>query len=127
MFGGPLRAGPRRALAAIEGVVALNALGGMVYALGGAADVPDEWLDGTPFDSYVIPGLYLGVVVGGGCLAAAYVTVRHPNRARVAALASSAAMVSWIVAQVATIGYRSPLQPLVAATGLTVAYLGARA
>jgi hypothetical protein len=94
LFGGPLPAGPRRALAAIEGAVALNALGGMGYALGGAAGVPDEWLR---------------------------------RGARGAALASSAAMVRWIVAQVATIGYRSPLQPLVAATGLTVAYLGARA
>ena len=35
-------------------------------------------------------------------------------------------MVSWIAAQMAMIGYRSPLQPLVAATGLTVAYLAAR-
>jgi hypothetical protein len=115
----------RRALAAIEGVVAINALGGMAYALGGAAAVPTEWLDGTPFDSYLIPGLYLGVVVGGGCLAAAYVSLRRPGRARIAGLASSAVMVSWIVAQIATIGYRSPLQPLTAATGLTVAYLAA--
>src|SRR4051794_31869446 len=63
----------------------------------------------------------MACALGGTCLAASYVTARHPNRARVAAVASSAAMVSWIVAQVATIGYRSPLQPLVAATGLTVA------
>src|SRR4051794_41695996 len=62
----------------------------------------------------------MACALGGPCLAAAYVTARHPNRARVAAVASSAAMGSWIVAQVATIGYRSSLQPLVAATGLTV-------
>src|SRR4051795_11820255 len=103
----------RRALAAIEGVVAINALGGMTYALGGAAAVPAEWLDGTPFDSYLIPGLYLGVVVGGGCLAAAYATLCHPSRARASALGSSAVMVSWIAAQEAMIGYRTPLQPLI--------------
>ncbi len=122
----PLRARRRLALAAIEGVVAANALGGMAYALGGAPAVPAEWLDGTPFDSYLLPGLYLGVAVGGGCLAAAYATVRHPSRARVAALGSSAVMASWIGAQVAMIGYRSPLQPLVAVTGVALAYLAAR-
>jgi hypothetical protein len=125
-FGGPLRGRRRRALAAIEGVVAVNAFGGMAYALGGADAVPVEWLEDTPFDGYLIPGLYLGVVVGGSCVAAAYATVRFPGSARVAALASSAVMVSWIVAQVAMIGYRSPLQPLLATTGLAIAYLAAR-
>src|SRR4051794_2425460 len=124
---GSTLSGPRRrALVAIEGVVAVNALGGMAYALGGAPAVPDGWLDDTPFGSYLVPGLYLGVVVGGSCLAAASITVRDPHHARVAALGSSAVMVSWIAAQMALIGYRSPLQPLVAATGLAVAYLAVR-
>ena len=122
----PLRVRRRWALAALGAMVGVNALGGMAYALGGAKRVPPQWLDGTPFGSYVVPGLYLGVVVGGSCLTAAYAAVRDHDGARVAALASSAAMVSWIAAQVAMIGYRSPLQPLIAATGLAVAYLAAR-
>jgi hypothetical protein len=105
--------GARRALAAIEAVVGLNAIGGMAYALGGAKDVPPEWLDGTPFGSYAVPGLYLGVVVGGSCLAGAYTAARDDPRARATALASSAAMVSWIAAQAPMIGYRSPLQPII--------------
>jgi len=123
---GPLGARRRWTLAAIESLVAVNALGGMAYALGGAPGVPEEWLDDTPFGSYLVPGLYLGVVVGGSSLAAAYATIRDPRRARVAAFGSSAVMVSWIVAQVAVIGYRSPLQPLVAATGVAVAHLAVR-
>src|SRR3954447_11112571 len=123
---GPLGARRRWTLAAIESLVAVNALGGMAYALGGAPAVPEEWLDDTPFGSYLVPGLYLGVVVGGSSLAAAYATIRDPRRARVAAFGSSAVMVSWIVAQVAVIGYRSPLQPLVAATGVAVAHLAVR-
>src|SRR3954469_24657812 len=121
-LGSTLRGRRRRALVAIESVVAVNAVGGMAYALGGAPGVPDEWLDETPFGSYLVPGLYLGVVVGGSCLAAASITVRDPHRARVAAFGCSAVIVTWIAAQVALIGYRSPLQPLVAATGLAVAY-----
>ena len=123
---GSLSARRRRVLAAIEGVVAVNAFGGMVYALGGAAGVPAEWLDDTPFHSYLIPGLYLGMVVGGTCLAAAWISLRRPGRAREAALGASAVTVSWILAQVALIGYRSPLQPIVATIGLALAYLATR-
>src|SRR3954452_12210390 len=123
---GPLGARRRWTLAAIESLVAVNALGGMAYALGGAPAVPEEWLDDTPFGSYLVPALYLGVVVGGSSLAAAYATIRDPRRARVAAFGSSAVMVSWIVAQVAVIGYRSALQPLLAATAVAVAHLAVR-
>ena len=52
----PLRVRRRRALAALEAMVGVNALGGMAYALGGAKRVPPQWLDGTPFGSYVVPG-----------------------------------------------------------------------
>jgi hypothetical protein len=122
----PLPPRRRRALAAVEAAVGLNAIGGMAYALGGAEDVPPEWLDGTPFDSYALPGLYLGLAVGGSCLAAAYAAARDDRRARAAALGSSDAIVSWIAAQVAMIGYGSALQPIVAGTGLAVAHLATR-
>jgi hypothetical protein len=122
----PLPARRRWALAVIEAAVAVNALGGMAYALAGARAVPSEWLDGTPFESYVIPGVYLGVVVGGSCLLAGYTAARDHDLARSAALASAAVMETWIAAQVALIGYRSPLQPIIAATGLAVAGLAGR-
>ena len=121
-----LSARRRRTLAVVESVVGVNALGGMAYALGGARDVPSEWLDGTPFDSYVVPGLYLGVVVGGSCVVAGYTAARDHQLARPAALASAAVMETWIAAQVALIGYRSPLQPVIAVTGLAVAALAGR-
>ena len=113
----------RRRIAAIDALVGLNAVGGMRYALAGAERVPTEWLDGSPFSSYRIPGIYLGTVVGGSCLAAAWLAVRDDPRARPAALASSAAMLTWIAAQLAVIGYRSPLQPAVAAAGAWVGRL----
>lgn len=122
----PLSARRRSALVAIEAVVGVNAMGGMAYALGGARAVPSEWLDGTPFDSYVIPGVYLGVVVGGSCVLAAYAAARDHHLARPAAVAAAAVMETWIAAQVAMIGYRSALQPVVAAAGLAVAVLAGR-
>lgn len=47
----------RRALVALEAVVALNAVGGGIYGLAGAKNVPREWLAGSPFHSYTIPSL----------------------------------------------------------------------
>jgi hypothetical protein len=95
----------------------------MTYALGGAKAVPTEWLKRSPFSSYRIPGLYLGTVVGGSCLLAAWAAARDDRRARPAALASSGLMLSWIAAQLAVIGYRSPLQPAIVAIGAAVGYL----
>ena len=58
-------------------------------------------------------------------LAAVEAAVRDDHSAPLPRLVSTAVMVSWIAAQVAMIGYRSPLQPIIAATGLTVAWLAA--
>lgn len=44
---------------------------GGVYLLAGARGLSREWLRGTPFTSFVWPGLVLLVVVGGSLLAAA--------------------------------------------------------
>src|SRR4051812_7766869 len=123
-LGGSLSARRRRTLALLESIIAFNACGGMAYALGGASGVPEEWLEKSPLHSSLIPGLSLGGVVGGTCLAAACASVRRPRRTQAAGLASSAVTVSWVLARVAVMGYRSPLQPLVAAVGL--GYLAAQ-
>lgn len=120
---GPLPRRSRRLIAIIDAVVAVNAFGGMTYALRGAESVPSEWLEGSPFGSYRVPGVYLGTVVGGSCLLAAWAAARDDRRARPVAAASSAVMLTWIAAQLAIIGYRSPLQPAVAAMGVGVGYL----
>lgn len=62
--------GIRIALAVIEAVVGLGAIGGGLAILTGAFDqwFSIAWLAGTPFSDYTIPGLVLLVVVGGGML-----------------------------------------------------------
>ena len=47
---------------------ALNAFGGGIYAIMGAENVPVEWLKGSPFTSYFVPGLILFFIVGGSFL-----------------------------------------------------------
>ena len=48
-----------RGLFLLEAFVALNAVGGALYGLLGADRVPRAWLEGSPFDSYVVPSLVL--------------------------------------------------------------------
>ena len=114
----PHAGGTRRALIALQGVMALNAFGGAWYAIAGAPNVPTEWLAGTPFDDYVVPGVILGVAVGGSQLAAAVaLRVRH-RRANELSLAAALVLLAWIATQLAMIGYVSPLQPIVLAWAL---------
>jgi hypothetical protein len=109
-----LRNSTRTALIALDAVMAANAVAGGWYAVSGAPDVPTKWLDGTPFDDYVIPGLALSVLVGGTQAAAALSLLRDDPRAREVSMAASGVLLAWIAAQVAMIGYVSPLQPIVA-------------
>lgn len=69
---------------------ALNAFAGGYYGMAGAEDVPKEWLKGSPFDDYVIPGVVLFVVVGGSFLAAATAVLAKLNIARTVAFAAGA-------------------------------------
>ncbi|HEY6406916.1 MAG TPA: hypothetical protein VIY29_05555 [Ktedonobacteraceae bacterium] len=51
--------------------VALTAIVGSIGLLTGAISVSLAWLQGSPFNDYTIPGLALGLLVGGSSLFAA--------------------------------------------------------
>ena len=83
-----------------------------------------EWLQGTPFNNYLIPGIVLFTFNGLGNLAAAFLSI-YKNRYRAHfALFFGVVMLIWIISQVAWIGYKSFLQPLYFSTGLLQAILG---
>lgn len=110
-----------------ELVIAINAVGGAVWGLAGAKDVPREWLDGTPFHSYLIPSLILLVAVGGGMSMAALALVVRHRIAPEMTIAAALVLVAWIAAQVVIIvpdGGFSWLQPTMFAAGLLIAGLG---
>ena len=102
---------------------ALNAISGGYYGLSGAAGVPTEWLDGSPFADYFIPSLILLVVVGGSFVMAAIVVFAGARIARVAALTAGIVVLGWLAAQVAIIGYVSWMQPATAIAGVLVLVL----
>jgi hypothetical protein len=90
---------------------ALNAFAGGYYGMSGAEDVPKDWLEGSPFDDYFLPGLVLFVVVGGTFLAAAIAVFAKLHIARSAAFAAGAIVLGWLAVETAIIGYVSWMQP----------------
>jgi hypothetical protein len=120
---------PRWLIVAIELVIAVNAVGGAIYGLAGAENVPREWLEGTPFDSYLIPSLILLVAVGGSMGAAALALLTRRRCAPALSVVAGVILVAWITTQIVIIvpdGGFSWLQPTMLAAGLLVAALGWR-
>lgn len=115
-----------RTIAALAGLTAVNAVGGAVYGLRGAPTIPREWLDGSPFDDYKLPSLFLGIAVGGSSALSAVTAWRGDDHAADATVAAGATLTAWIAAQVAIIGLRSFLQPLMGGVGITMIALGTR-
>jgi hypothetical protein len=101
--------------------IALNAIGGGYYALAGAESVPLEWLQGSPFKSYFIPGLFLLVIVGGACILASLAAFTNSRFARSLSFLCSGLLAAWIIIQVSIIGYVSWMQPAIFVTALIIA------
>ena len=104
-------------------VLAINAFGGGYYGISGAEHVPVEWLRGSPFNSYLIPGLLLFIVIGGWALLAAIFVWRRDTRARKLAFGCGIILMAWLVIQVSIIGYVSWMQPATALAGILILFL----
>jgi energy-converting hydrogenase Eha subunit B len=110
-------------LLGVEIFVAFWAFAGGIGLMGGGLDLSKDWLDGTPFDDYFIPGLILFVVVGGSTLAALLAVWRRNRFAGPASVVVGSILLIWIIVQVALIGYRSWMQPTFFVAGLVVVAL----
>lgn len=113
----------RYTLGVLLAFLALNAFGGGFYGMSGAEGVPLELLDGSPFTSYFIPGLFLFVVVGGSALFASIAVFANSKFAHMASLANVIIVFSWLTVQVLIIGYLSWLQPATASISLVILLL----
>lgn len=112
----------RRWLVALEGAIAVNAVGGGVYGLAGAEGVPLEWLDGSPFGTYLIPSLALLILVGGSMAVACALLLARHRRAMDASILAACILLAWIAVEVTIIPF-SWLQPAFALLGLLVLVL----
>jgi len=90
----------------------------LVFVGGDTVGMPSEWLERTPFSSWIGPGLILGVVVGGVQVLA---LLAHRRRLSVAwglHAASGLVMMIWIFVEIAMLLVWSPLHGIYFATGL---------
>ena len=115
-----------RTIAALGALTAVNAVGGSIYGLRGAPTIPREWLEGSPFNDYKIPSLFLGIAVGGSSAMSAATAWRGDDQAALATVAAGGILTAWVATQVAIIGLRSFLQPLMGAVGITMIALGTK-
>ena len=136
----PRRANPplsrfAKASITLEVILGVGALGGglvlIVAPRGEIMPLPLSALAGSPFETYLGPGLILFTVLGIGPLVAARLAwLRHPL-APFAAFVVGVALLIWVAVEIAIIGYSNepPLQAiyLVMGVAITVVALGWRA
>lgn len=87
--------------------------------------MPLSLLDGSPFDTYLIPGIILLLVLGVFPLIVLYGLFRKKAWACKCAVLVSVALIIWIGVEIAMIGYHSdpPLQLIYAFNGILILIL----
>ena len=103
-------------LTAFAGGAAL-VIGSLNPAPGSVLVPPSEYLDGSPFGSYVIPGLLLGLVLGGLHLLAFVMLLRRHRWAPFVSAAAGFDALIWIFVQMIFIPF-SVLQAVYFLAGL---------
>ena len=107
-------------LIGLELIIGASAVYGGVGLMLGGLGMPVEWLEGTPFDSWVLPGAFLLAVVSAPMLLAATGELAHRRWAYAASLAAGALQVGWILVQLAILQRYFFLQPVMAGAGVLV-------
>jgi hypothetical protein len=79
--------------------------------------LPPDFLQGSPFNTYLIPGLLLSVIIGGVHVAAFILLIRHHRQAPLATAAAGFSMLIWIFVQTVFVPF-SVLQAVYFAAGL---------
>ena len=112
----------RRTVVGLHLFNAVSAVGGGIGLVAGGLGVPTTLLRHTPFESFVVPGIFLAVVIGGTALLGATALLTHRRRAPATSAAAGAVMVGWIVGETLLVEGFSWLQGLYLLTGaVTVA------
>ncbi len=82
----------------------LSAIAGGIALIAGSIDLPSEWLVGTIFSSYAVPGAILALVVGGSQLFAVIATYRRDTRFLYAAALAGSFLMGWIIGELIIVG-----------------------
>jgi len=110
-------------------IIAIGALFGGLAAIIDPFEplgVPNELLNGSPFDSYLIPGLILFTVIGVGNLFSAYTATKRSKHQGYISSVFSWGLMIWIVVQCIMINTIDFLHVLYFVLGLLGAFLAMR-
>lgn len=105
------------AVTAFLGGLALT-LGALVPSMATVLSPPPDYLIGTPFASYLLPGLALALIVGGSHAVAFTLLLRRHPRADLMTTVAAFGVIIWIFIQMIYIPF-SVLQAVYVAAGLT--------
>lgn len=112
-------------------IQAFTAIGAIPAAYGFLSDISGagmgtntELLAKSPFDSFLIPGLFLLIVNGFGNAIGAFLSFRMKALAGMTGIVLGIILCFWIIIQVYWIGLGSLLQPFFLIVGIAEAWLG---
>lgn len=107
----------RRTVVGLHLFNAVSAVGGGIGLVAGGLAVPTTLLRHTPFESFVVPGIFLAVIIGGSATIGATALLTHRRRAPATSAAAGAVMVGWIAGETVLVEGFSWLQGLYLLTG----------
>ncbi len=94
-------------LHAVLGVAAVGAGQAFVRDPSGTAlGMTTEWLAGSPFSDFRVPGLFLTLVIGGANLLSLVLLWGRHRAAPLASLGTGLLLVAWVAIQTTIIGFR---------------------
>jgi hypothetical protein len=127
---GPALSRLAKASIALEVLLGVGALGGglvlIVAPRGEIMPLPLSALAGSPFDTYLGPGLILFTVLGLGPLVAARLAWGCHALAPYAAFVVGTVLLIWVAVEIAIIGYSNepPLQAIYLVMGAAITFVG---
>jgi len=87
---------------------------------GAGIGLPHDWIEASPFGSYLVPGLYLLAMNGVGMVVVAALSVaRHPTAPWLTAILGTGLLI-WILVQLVVMPEVSPLQAIFGAIGVVL-------
>ena len=97
--------------------------GGVGLIWNNVLGMPDDWLQGTPFTSWTLPGIFLLLVVAVPMAAAAVLGLRRSVWAPAASIIAGATQIGWICVELLIMQEFNVLQPVMCGLGLVVLLL----
>ena len=101
-------------------------IGLLMDPTGASLSIPIDWLAGSPFPDYSVPGLVLLVALGIFPLVVFYGLLTGKNWGLVGAWLVGLALLMWLFVEIVVIGYQAqpPLQLIYGAVGVVILVLG---